>query len=163
MRSRRVWGTSSRSVLFASNWLIKEKTACMAKQPATSEIGRRHYRWKELGLLIVPFLILLLEMFQLPLAQYYKASIDTNSQLIPFSTSILPNVHDLVPILGLIAAIVVVHILLNIFFPKADQMLFPIVALLSGLGVLMALRNGPDASTGSDPNLGSKQDRKSVV
>ncbi len=129
----------------------------MAKQPATSEIGRRHYRWKELGLLIVPFLILLLEMFQLPLAQYYKASIDTNSQLIPFSTSILPNVHDLVPILGLIAAIVVVHILLNIFFPKADQMLFPIVALLSGLGVLMALRNGPDASTGSDPNLGSKQ------
>jgi cell division protein FtsW (lipid II flippase) len=129
----------------------------MAKQAATSEIGKRHYRWKELGLLIVPFLILLLEMFQLPLAQYYKASIDTNSQLIPFSTSILPNVHDLVPILGLIAAIVVVHILLNIFFPKADQMLFPIVALLSGLGVLMALRNGPDASTGSDPNLGSKQ------
>lgn len=128
----------------------------MAKQLATIEIGKRHYRWKELGLLIVPFIILLLEMFQLPLSQYYKTSIDTNSQKIPFSTSILPTVHDLVPILGLIAALVVVHILLTIFFPKADQMLFPIVALLSGLGVLMALRTGPDAFP-YDVNLGSKQ------
>ena len=128
----------------------------MAKQLAASDIGRRHYRWKELGLLIVPFIILILEMFQLPLAQYYKTSIATNSQKIPFSTSILPTVQDLIPILGLIAAVVFVHFLLTIFFPKADQMLFPLVALLSGLGVLLALRNAPVTSP-FDPNLGSKQ------
>jgi cell division protein FtsW (lipid II flippase) len=129
----------------------------MARQVAAQEIGRRHYRWRELGLLIVPFIVLVLEMFQLPLAQYYKTNVGTTSaQHIPFSTSILPTVSDLVPILGLVAVIVVMHILLNIFFPRADQMLFPIVALLSGLGVLMALRNGPD-TTPYDPNLGSKQ------
>jgi cell division protein FtsW (lipid II flippase) len=129
----------------------------MARQVAANEIGRRHYRWRELGLLIVPFIILVLEMFQLPVAQYYKKSVGTTSaQHIPFSTGILPTVSDLIPILGLIAVIVVVHILLNIFFPRADQMLFPIVTLLSGLGVLMALRNGPD-TTPYDPNLGSKQ------
>ena len=126
----------------------------MAKQLATKEFGRRHYRWKELSLLIIPLVILVLEMFQLPLASYYRASIDTNSQTIPFSTSILPTVHDLIPILGLVVAIAVVHFLLTLFFPKADQMLFPIVALLSGLGVLMAIRNAPASS---DPNLGSKQ------
>jgi len=129
----------------------------MARQVAAQEIGRRHYRWRELGLLIVPFIVLLLEMFQLPLAQSYKTSVGTTSaQHIPFSTSILPTVSDLVPILGLVAVVVVMHILLNIFFPRADQMLFPIVALLSGLGVYMALRNGPD-TTPYDPNLGSKQ------
>ncbi|HLI69201.1 MAG TPA: FtsW/RodA/SpoVE family cell cycle protein [Ktedonobacteraceae bacterium] len=129
----------------------------MARQMAAREIGRRHYRWRELWLLIVPFLILLLEMFQLPLAQYYKSSISTSTQRIPFSTSILPTVHDLIPILGLIAAVVVVHIALTIFFPKADQVIFPVVALLSGLGVLFALRNGPDLTRGPDPNLGIKQ------
>jgi cell division protein FtsW (lipid II flippase) len=128
----------------------------MAKQQATSEIGRRHYRWKELTLLVVPLIILILEMFQLPLSRYYRSSIDTNAQQIPFSTSILPTVHDLIPILGLAAALVVVHIVLTIFFPKTDQMLFPIVALLSGLGVLMALRTGPDAYP-YDTNLGTKQ------
>src|SRR5690349_7053422 len=124
----------------------------MASQIAAKEIGRRHYRWKELALLIVPLVILLLEMFQLPLAQYYKGSIDSDAKPIPFSSSLLPTVQDLVPILGLIAAVVIVHILLNVSFPKSDQMLFPVVALLSGLGVLFALRTGPDASTGADPN-----------
>ena len=125
----------------------------MAKNIAANEIGRRHYRWKELWLLLVPCLILVLEMFQLPLAQYYKSSV---TQQIPLSTKILPTVHDLIPILGLVTAIVVVHIILTIFFPKADQMLFPIVALLSGLGVLLALRTGPDAFP-NDVNLGTKQ------
>lgn len=128
----------------------------MARQVAANEIGRRHYRWREMGLLIVPFIILVLEMFQLPLSQYYKTSLGANSQHIPFSTSILPTVSDLIPIFGLVAAIAVVHILLNVFFPRADQMLFPIVALMSGLGVLLALRNGPSTSP-NDPNLGSKQ------
>ena len=124
----------------------------MAKQLVAKEIGRRHYRWKELSLLIVPLIILILEMFQLPLANYYRANI--NGQKIPFSTSILPTVHDLVPILGLVAAVAIVHILLTIFFPKADQMLLPIVALLSGLGVLFAIRNAPASF---DPNMGIKQ------
>ena len=128
----------------------------MAKNIAANEIGRRHYRWKELWLLVVPCFILLLEMFQLPLALYYKTSVSNSSQQIPLSRGILPTVHDLIPILGLIAAIVVVHILLTIFFPKADQMIFPIVALLSGMGVLLALRTGPDAFP-YDVNLGTKQ------
>lgn len=128
----------------------------MARQITAKEFGKRHYRWKELGLLLIPLLILLLEMFQLPLAQYYKTSITTGSRQIPFSASLLPTVNDLIPILGLVAAVVGVHILLNIFFPKSDQMLFPIVALLSGLGVLLALRTGPNTSP-SDPHLGERQ------
>jgi cell division protein FtsW (lipid II flippase) len=99
----------------------------------------------------------LLEMFQLPLAVYYKSSIDINTQKIPFSTKLLPTIHDLIPILGLIAAVVILHILMTIFFPKADQVLLPLVVLLSGWGVLLALRSGPDLATGSDPNLGTKQ------
>lgn len=126
----------------------------MAKQIEKSEIGKRRYRWRERWLLLVPFTILLLEMFQLPLAQYYKNNI--NTQQIPFSTSLLPNVHDLIPIIGFVVVVLVVHILLTIFFPKADQMLFPIVVLMSGLGVLLALRTGPDAFP-YDSNLGSKQ------
>lgn len=128
----------------------------MAKNSLANEIGRHHYRWKELWLLVVPCLILLLEMFQLPLALYYKSSVSTGSQQIPLSTKILPTVHDLIPILGLVAVIVVVHIILTVFFPKADQMLFPLAALLSGLGVLLALRTGPDAFP-YDVNLGIKQ------
>src|SRR5258708_3584831 len=121
----------------------------MASQIAANEIGKRHYRWKELGLLIVPLVILLLEMFQLPLSVYYKQNvqnIDSVTRSIPFSVKLLPTVHDLIPILGLIAVVVVMHILLTIFFPKSDQMLFPVVALLSGLGVLLATRSGPDLS-----------------
>ena len=83
----------------------------MAKRIAANEFGKRHYRWKELWLLIVPCIILLLEMFQLPLAQYYKNTVGTGTQQIPFSTSILPTVHDLIPILGLIAVIVVVAVI----------------------------------------------------
>lgn len=126
----------------------------MAKQLATSEFGKRRFRWKERLLLLLPFIFLLLEMFQLPLAQYYKANIDISRKQDVFS--LLPNWHQLVPILGFIALVVVVHIVLTIFFPKADQMIFPIVALLSGLGVLLALRTGPDAFP-YDTNLGLKQ------
>ncbi len=131
----------------------------MAKQFATNEateIGKRRYRWREMSLLILPFIILLVEMFQLPLAQSYKNSIDTNSQKVIFNSSVLPTLNDLIPILGLIAAVVGVHILLTIFFPKSDQMLFPLVTFLSGWGVLLALRNGPDAFP-YDIHLGEKQ------
>ena len=127
----------------------------MAKQLATSEIGKRRFRWRERLLLLIPFIFLLLEMFQLPLSLYYKGNIDVSRT--QDVRSLLPTIHDLIPIIGFIAAVVIVHIVLTIFFPKSDQMMFPVVVLLSGLGVLLALRNGPDASTGYDPNLGVKQ------
>ena len=66
----------------------------------------------------------------------------------------LAILQGLIPIFGLIAALIVVHVLLNIFFRKADQMILPLVGLLSGLGVLMATRLG--ISVG-DPNQGDHQ------
>ncbi len=117
----------------------------------------RRYRWKELGLLIIPFVILVLEMVQLAIAQFFQTQITTNSQQsIPISTAILPSIRDLVPVpvFGLIAALVLVNLLLSIFFPKADQLLLPLVGLMSGIGVLMALRLGPDVG---DSLLGTRQ------
>ena len=115
----------------------------------------RQYRWKELGLLIIPFLILLLEMAQLPLANYFQTQIIANTQQsIPFSTAILPTVQDLIPVLGLIVALLLVNLLMSIFFPKADQLLLPLAGLMSGIGVLMALRLGPAVG---DKILGTRQ------
>ncbi|MBX5457724.1 MAG: FtsW/RodA/SpoVE family cell cycle protein [Thermogemmatispora sp.] len=104
------------------------------------------YRWKELGLFIIPFLILLLGMSQLLLANR-----DQTSSL---STRNLPPIQGLIPILGLIALFVTVNIVLSFFFSRADQMLLPLVGLLSGLGVLMAMRIGPDINR---PTLGTQQ------
>src|SRR5712664_19549 len=109
----------------------------MEKRTTTSEIGKRRFRWRERLLLLIPLTFLLLEMFQLPMARYYKANIDISRK--QDLLSLLPNVHELIPIIGFIIAVVVVHIVLTIFFPKSDQMLFPIVVLLSGFGVLLAL------------------------
>src|SRR5438067_6078959 len=115
----------------------------------------RRYRWKELGLLVIPLLILVLEIVQLPIAQYFQSQITANTQQsIPFSTAILPSFSDLIPVFGLIVALILVNLLLSIFFPKADQLLLPLVGLMSGLGVLMALRLGPDVR---DPFLGTRQ------
>jgi cell division protein FtsW (lipid II flippase) len=103
----------------------------------------QRYRWKELGLLIIPFMILMLELVQLPIALYFQKQITSNSQQsIPFNTAILPSFHDLIPVFGLIVAFILVNLLLSIFFPKADQLLLPLVGLMSGIGVLMALRLG---------------------
>lgn len=115
--------------------------------------GRR-YRWKELGLFIFPFMILVLEMIQLPIAQYYQSKIQTNQLSIPFSTALLPSFRDLIPVFGLIAALVGMNILLSFFFSRSDQILLPLAGLLSGVGVLMALRLGPDVG---DPILGIRQ------
>ncbi len=115
----------------------------------------KNYRWKELGLFIIPFIILLLIMFQLPLAQYYETQLQANSQhQIPLSLSILPTIHDLIPILGLIIALFAVNVITSFFFPKIDQVLLPLVGLMSGIGVMMATRLGPDVG---DPNLGTRQ------
>jgi cell division protein FtsW (lipid II flippase) len=127
----------------------------MASIAQSSNILRR-YRWKELGLFIIPFMILLLEIIQLPLAQYYESSIRNTSQPIPFSTAILPTVSDLVPVFGLIALLVGMNVLLSFIFPRADQVLLPLVGLLSGLGVLMVTRIGASPTVG-DPTLGARQ------
>ncbi|HLZ59945.1 MAG TPA: FtsW/RodA/SpoVE family cell cycle protein [Ktedonosporobacter sp.] len=118
----------------------------------------RRYRWTEFGLLILPFFILLLAMTQLLLAN--SGAIQTS----PLGNKYLPPLQGLIPVLGLIASLFGVHLLLSTFFRKADQVLFPLVGLLSGIGVLMATRLGPDIciklKTGQlacDTNLGSRQ------
>jgi cell division protein FtsW (lipid II flippase) len=118
----------------------------MAQIAPQSRGGFWRYRWTELGLFILPILILLLEMTQLLLAK-----------LDPTSTPDLrkfPIINGLTPILGLIAVLLLTHTVLNIFFRKADQFLLPLIGLLSGLGVLMAMRLGPAVG---DVNLGNKQ------
>ena len=120
----------------------------------------KRYRWKELGLLIIPFTILMLELVQLPIAHYFQTQITTNSQQsIPLSTAtlrtaILPSFHDIISVFGLIVALLLANLLLSIFFPKSDQLLLPLVGLMSGIGVLMALRLGPDVG---DEFLGDRQ------
>jgi cell division protein FtsW (lipid II flippase) len=97
----------------------------------------QRYRWKELGLLIIPFMILLLEMLQLFL-------VDHADPLSSLTAQSLPPLYNFVPVLGLVIALLGVNVILSIFFRKADQMLLPLVGLLSGLGVVMATRLGPD-------------------
>lgn len=112
-----------------------------------SAFGR--YRWKELGLLIIPFMILLLELTQLLLVKQLKGDPAAS-----FTFRNLPTAQALIPMLGLIAVLLGTHILFSIFFPKTDQLLLPLVGLLSGFGVLMATRLGPNVN---DPNLGARQ------
>ncbi len=116
----------------------------------------RQYRWKELGLFIIPFIILLLEMTQLLLARLvHSGGLNATASL---STKNLPTIEGLIPVLGLIAVLFAINILLSIFFPKADQILLPLVGLLSGIGVLMALRIGPNLPPPTtDPSLGTRQ------
>lgn len=71
-----------------------------------------------------------------------------------FTPKILPTVHDLIPAIGLIIVLIAVNVLLSFTFPKADQMLLPLAGLLSGLGMLMATRLGPDIGV---PDLGTRQ------
>src|SRR5713101_214427 len=117
---------------------------------SVSPRGLRRYRWRELWLLIIPFMILVLEMAQLLIVQssLHQSNIHTNQLSIPFT------VHDLIPVFGLIAALFAMNFLLSIFFPRADQVLLPLVGLMSGIGVLMAMRLGPDVG---DPLLGTRQ------
>ncbi len=96
-------------------------------------------------------------MFQLPLAQYYETQLQTNTQhQVPLTLTILPTIHDLIPILGLIIALFAVNLLISFFFPKADQILLPLVGLISGIGVMMATRLQAVPRI-QDPNLGTRQ------
>ena len=114
----------------------------------------KRYRWKELGLFIIPFMILLLEMTQLLLARSLRTGVVQTSSL---TVKNLPTIQGLIPVLGLIAVLLGINVLLSFTFPKADQVLLPLVGLLSGIGVLMATRLGPNLLPDPDPALGSRQ------
>lgn len=92
----------------------------------------------------------------MPLSRYYELQINANQQSVPFTLDILPGISSLVPIIGLIVALVLVNILFSAFYPKADQVLLPLVGLMSGIGVLMAtrLQSVPNVN---DPLLGTRQ------
>ena len=114
----------------------------------------KRYRWQELGLFIIPFMILLLEMTQLLLARSLRIGVVQTSSL---TVKNLPTIQGLIPVLGLIAVLLGINVLLSFTFPKADQVLLPLVGLLSGIGVLMATRLGPNLLPNPDPALGSRQ------
>jgi cell division protein FtsW (lipid II flippase) len=109
----------------------------------------RNYRWQELGLLLLPFAIFVVGLVQLLLANQ-----DPRSSL---SIKSLPPIQGLFPIFGLIILLVAVNVLFSIYFPKADQVLLPVAGLLSGIGVLMVMRLGPDLFPFPDPTLGTRQ------
>jgi cell division protein FtsW (lipid II flippase) len=111
--------------------------------------GLRQYRWREMSLLVVPSIILLMSMFQLLLVNNLNLNSTVDFKKLPIG-------DGLIPILGYIAVTIVVHIILNIFFRKADQFLFPLVSLLTGLGIVMMTRLGPDLSPAS-PHEGTLQ------
>ena len=105
----------------------------MAKRTPLSTIKK--YRWQELGLFIIPFIILLIAMTQLLLARSVRAGLVPTSSL---STKNLPTIEGLIPVLGIITIFFCINVLLSFTFPRADQILLPLVGLLSGIGVLMA-------------------------
>jgi cell division protein FtsW (lipid II flippase) len=123
----------------------------MAKRTPLSTI--RKYRWQELGLLIIPFIVFLLAMTQLLLARSVRAGLIPTSSL---SAKNLPTVQGLIPVLGIIVILFGINFLMSFTFPRADQMILPLVGLLSGIGVLMALRIGPNLFP-PDPTLGTRQ------
>jgi cell division protein FtsW (lipid II flippase) len=123
----------------------------MAKRTPLSTIKK--YRWQELGLFIIPFIILLIAMTQLLLARSVRAGLVPTSSL---STKNLPTIEGLIPVLGIIAIFFCINFLLSFTFSRADQILLPLVGLLSGIGVLMALRIGPNLVPAS-PSLGTRQ------
>ncbi len=99
---------------------------------------KSRYRLRELTFMLLPFLILLIAMTQLLIG-----GPGSNPQA-PFSPKSLPAVQDMIPVFGLIGALLIANIVMSIFFRKADQYLLPLVGLLSGIGVLMATRLGPN-------------------
>ena len=112
--------------------------------------GLQRYRWRELQLLLLPSLFMLVGMTMLVLVHNSPQQVDRNN---------LPTLDSLIPALGVIAVLLATHIALTILLPQADQALLPIVGLLSMLGVLMAIRLGPDIPPPDGPiaDLGTKQ------
>ncbi len=112
-------------------------------------ITRHSYRWTEMYLMLPVAAFMLLGLVQLLLVPTY---LQDQSQIVNRQT--LPPLLALAPALGLIAALAAVHFLLTILAPGADQTLLPIAGMLSSIGVLMAMRLGPDFQRS---DLGLKQ------
>lgn len=110
-------------------------------------IDRRHYRWTELFLLVLPALFLIMALLTLLVVQ-------SSGGLVSTTKVSLPKLDAFVPAFGLIAALLGAHLALNIIAPDADQTILPIAGTLSSIGVIMALRIGPDLG---QPTLGNKQ------
>ncbi|HKV84806.1 MAG TPA: FtsW/RodA/SpoVE family cell cycle protein [Ktedonobacterales bacterium] len=110
-------------------------------------IDRRHYRWTELFLLVLPALFLIIALLTLLVVQ-------SSGGLVSTTKVSLPKLDAFVPAFGLIAALLGAHFALNIIAPDADQTILPIAGTLSSIGVIMALRIGPDLG---QPTLGNKQ------
>jgi len=146
--------------LIASRTSRTSRSARRRQQQPTMRRGGllRRYRWTEFGLLILPGLVLLTASSQLWLA----VNLDPNTTLNMHS---LPLANGMLPMLEFMAAVFVVHIVLTIFFRKADQILLPLVSLLTGLGIIMMTRLGPDIlpPDGPIPNLGSRQLQWAIV
>ncbi|HKW20336.1 MAG TPA: FtsW/RodA/SpoVE family cell cycle protein [Ktedonobacterales bacterium] len=110
-------------------------------------IYRRRYRWTEMSLLLFPAAFMAVALIELQLAQ---------NAATPLTRNILNPLDTLGPAIGLVFALAVTHVLLNIFAPDSDQTLLPIAGTLASIGVIMAIRIG--SSPGFDvPSLGAKQ------
>jgi cell division protein FtsW (lipid II flippase) len=107
----------------------------------------RQFRWTEMWLLVLPALFILLGLLDLLIVHNPGVA----SQLAQKS---LPPLDAFTPAIGLIAALIGTHILLNLIAPDADQTLLPIAGMLASIGVVMSLRLGPDIG---QSDLGSKQ------
>ncbi|HLJ80463.1 MAG TPA: FtsW/RodA/SpoVE family cell cycle protein [Ktedonobacterales bacterium] len=125
-------------------------------------IDRRHYRWTELWLLLLPSLFMLVGMTTLLTVQSVlgppcaPVTATPTGNTVVTTHNLLPPLDALTPAFGLIAALAGAHILLNIIAPDSDQTILPIAGMLSSIGVLMSLRLGP--CIGQDTsNLGIKQ------
>lgn len=110
-------------------------------------IYRRRYRWTEMSLLLFPAAFMAVALIELQMAQNASTLLTRN---------ILNPLDTLGPAIGLVFALAVTHVLLNIFAPDSDQTLLPIAGTLASIGVIMAIRIG--SSPGFDvPSLGAKQ------
>jgi cell division protein FtsW (lipid II flippase) len=103
------------------------------------------YRWTELWLLLLPAAFMTISVLELSI-------VNTRPDIINQQT--LPPLEVFAPALGLMAALIVAHIALNIIAPDADQTLLPIAGTLASIGVIMATRLGPDVN---QKDLGGKQ------
>ena len=108
--------------------------------------GRR-YRWTEMSLLLFPAAFLVLALLELELTQNAST---------PLTRNTLPPIDTFTPGIGLIVALAVTHVLLNIFAPDSDQTLLPLAGTLASIGVIMSLRIGADPRF-DVPSLGAKQ------
>lgn len=105
----------------------------------------RNYRWTELWLLLFPALFMLLGLVILLLEL---------GQHIDLRAKELPPLDAFTPVIGLLLALLGAHVALIFVAPDSDETLLPIAGMLSSIGVLMALRLGPDLN---QPSLGTKQ------